>query len=46
MALNPLIVAMGVATAAVIAIGYVLLWMSTRKFDRKYGHTYDRPPGG
>lgn len=45
MTLNPLIVAMSAATAVVIALGYLLLWVSTHRFDRKYGRMDTHPPG-
>lgn len=45
MSLNPLIIAMAVAFTGFIGIGYLWMWVLARRFDKKYGHTYTRPPG-
>jgi hypothetical protein len=43
--MNSQIIEMAVVAAAFMAGGIFWMWLQVRKFDRKYGHTYTRPPG-
>ena len=41
--MNPQMIEMAAATAVLIGVGYVWLWILARRFDKKHGHTYTRP---
>lgn len=42
--MNTQIVEMAVVAAAFAGAGIFWMWLQVRKFDRTYGHTYNRAP--
>lgn len=42
--MNTQIIEMAAVVAAFMGAGIFWMWLQVRKFDRKYGHTYNRVP--